>query len=267
MDPIEMMMTHVDDGTLLALMDGELDDRDVREVERHLEECGECRAEMKRLHFAAGLLATRLAESDVPIPATSDISAQAVRRRSAGRPLSSWRELRRAAVLVIGFAAAASATIPGTPVNRWIRDLVEPPPRLALETDTAAATAAAPPAALEESAAESGVSVLPEEGSVRVVLRGATDELRVKAILVDGPRAGVYASGTAADARFRTGPGVIEVVGAAGGELRIELPHAARVATVEVNGTRYLSKEGNQLRLTVPADESVGAEVGFRILQ
>ncbi len=263
-----MMMTHVDEGTLLALLDGELDESDARDVERHLEVCGGCRTEMERLHHAARLFSTTLMESDVAAPATSDISAQALRRRSASRPTDRrWQDLRRAAVLVVAFAAAASATIPGTPVNRWLRDMVEPPARLALETDTAAASAAALAAEPEEIADESGVSVLLEDGSVRVVLRGATAELRVKAILVESPRAGVYATGSAAEARFSTGPGVIEVVGAAGGELRIELPHSARVATVEVNGRRYLSKDGDQLRVTVPVDESAGAEVGFRVLQ
>jgi hypothetical protein len=263
-----MMMTHVDEGTLLAHLDGELDDGPAGEVERHLQECGECRAEMERLHHAVRLFSTTLAETVVPAPATSDLSAQALRRRSGQRTRNwRWQDLSRAAVLVLGFTAVASATIPGTPVNRWIRDLVEPPTRLAVDTDTVAATAAALEAAPEELAIESGVSVLPEQGAVRVVLRGASDQLRVKAVLVDGPRAGVYASGSAAGARFSTGPGVIEVVGAAGGELRIELPHAARVATVDVNGRRYLSKDGAQLRVTVPVDESADAEVGFRVLQ
>jgi hypothetical protein len=262
-----MMMTHVDDGMLLALLDGELEVGAAGEVERHLQECGECRAEMERLRSAAGLFSTSLAESDVPAPATSDISAQALRRRGTRRPEKRrWQDLRRAAVLVMGFAAAASATIPGTPVNRWIREMVDPPARLAMETDTADAAVAVLETA-EEVADESGVSVLPDDGSVRVVLREATAELRVKAVLVESARAGVYASGSAAAARFSTGPGVIEVVGAAGGELRIELPQSARVATVEVNGRRYLSKDGDQLRVTVPVDERAGAEVGFRVLQ
>ncbi len=265
-------MTHVDEGALLALADGEMDLRDAEGVERHLELCGDCREELERIRDASLHFRAALESADVPAPQVSDIALQAVRRRAANggsRPVAGWRDVRRAAVLVLGFAAAASATIPGSPVNRWIRDLTQPRPQVAEVREAGRdvpAMTAAPPAG-DRFVAETGVSVLPENGEVHVVLRGATSELRVKAVLVEEARAGVFAAGAASSARFSTAPGRIEVSGAAAGELRIELPQAARAASVEVNGRRYITKEGEQLRLTVPAEESAGAEVSFRVLQ
>jgi hypothetical protein len=267
-------MRHVNEGVLLALEDGELPADEAVRVAEHLEECELCREELSLLQDAAFLLRRELDVGDVAAPAVSDTTIQSLRRRAGASTVrrggGRWGDLRRAAVLVLGFAAAASATIPGSPVNRWIRDLVQPEPaaRVAAERETEA-TAVAPPSAVESDtfADETGVSVLPEGGAVEVVLRDASAELRVKAVLVEQPRAGVFAAGSASSARFSTAPGRIEVTGAAGGELRVELPRAARVATVEVNGRRYISKEGDQLRLTVPADDGAGAEVNFRVQQ
>src|SRR5690606_30227745 len=154
---------------------------------------------------------------------------------------SGWG-LARAATLVFGFAAAASATIPGSPVRGWLGGLLSPEPELAAVSapEAARAPAAEPMAASVEAAAEAGISVLPEQGEVRSVPRDASPELTIRAVLVDHPRAGVWASGEAASARFGSGAGRIEVEGAGPGELRIELPRAAYDAIVVVNGTPYL---------------------------
>jgi hypothetical protein len=263
-------MKHVDEGELLTHLDGQLDWERSERVERHLERCDACRAELGVLRGASDLFSAALAENDAPEPTVSETTIRALRAR-AGRSAPSgggWRDLRRAAVLVLGFAAAASATIPGSPVNSWLRELTREQPSAPLAGGNVEAPAAVPEEiVLAPDVAETGVSVLPEAGTVRVVLRSVSAELRVKAVLVEGDRAGVYAAGAARDARFSTAPGRIEVAGAGAGELRIELPHSAHTASVEVNGRSYITRDGDQLRLTVPAEQRSGAEVNFRVLQ
>ncbi|CAN5801502.1 hypothetical protein BH23GEM6_BH23GEM6_15670 [soil metagenome] len=259
-------MTHVDEGALLALLDGELDSDTQKRLNDHLAGCAACRREMDQHRAAAAVFSAALTESDSPAPLVGDTGVQAVRRRGRAQVAPRrFRDLGRAAVIVFGFAAAASATIPGTPVNDWLRELAgaQPAPvAISTRDDKPIATRE-----LDEFTPESGVSVLPVNGEVHVVLRGATSDLRVRAVLVELPRAGVYTAGPAAEARFSTAPGRIEVTGAGGGEMRIELPYSARAATVEVNGRRYLAKDGDQLRLTVPEEDRAGAEVTFRVLR
>lgn len=254
-------MIHLDEGSLQALVDGELAGTERRAAERHLEGCLVCRKEMALLGSASRRLAGALSLVDHPAPRARRPLAAAPNLRPA--PSRSWgasRGLPRAAVLLLGFAATASATIPGSPVRTWIEEMIAPRPRVA-----AVVEAPAPPATTmaADAAAEAGVSVAPVAGEVRIVLRGASPELRVRALLVDGARAGVFARGDAAAAHFSTAPGRIDVEGAGAGELRIELPREARSATVTVNGRPYLTKEGQQLR----AGERVGAEVSFEVAE
>ncbi len=264
-------MIHVDEGALQALLDGELSAEERYGADRHLEGCAACRAELNALRSASGELAGALSLLDRRTPrARGSVPAQP-RARPHPRAWRRGRSLARAAVLVLGFAAAASATIPGSPVRGWLGGILAP------ERETVALSEPAGPgpapetriaaAAKEAPDEEAGISVLPAGGEVRIVLRRASPELVVRAVLVDRPRAGVFARGDAASARFGTGAGRIEVEGAGPGELRIELPRAAYHASVVVNGTPYLTKRGDQMRLSVPAQDSMGAEVTFRVKQ
>jgi len=76
--------------------------------------------------------------------------------------------------------------------------------------------------------------------------------------MVPGARASVEASGLAARATFRTGPGRIEVAGAGAGELRITIPRLADRALVEVDGRPLYSKDHDLVRHAAPADSGVG---------
>lgn len=260
------MTSHLDEGMLLAYVDGELPAAERAETERHLDACEACRAELGALSSASRALADALGLLDHRVPQTAPPRrAPRAAPRPTARAGGGWGALPRAAVLVLGFAAAASATIPGSPVRGWLERVLGDAP--AIET---AARTAAPPAeevatlAAPEAGPEAGVSVEPVDGRVAVVLRDASPELQVRATLVDGPRAGVYASGAAAAARFDTGAGRIEVVGAGAGELRIELPRAAAEASVTVNGRPYLSKRGGELHLSMPGGDTSAAEITFR---
>lgn len=257
------MTSHVDEGTLQALVDRELPEQARAGVERHLVGCAECREELATLRIAAREFAG--ATTLLTDPGAGE-RAVAPRRPARPAPRTAWplRSLARAAVLVLGFAAAASATLPGSPVRRWIQDSWAPDPGAAV---VERAEAGAESGSAAGAVPEAGVSVEPSGGEVVVVLNGPSPELLVRAAITEGPRAGVFATGAAAGARFSTAPGRIEVEGAGAGELRVELPRSARSARVIVNGTPYLAKVGDQLHLSVPGEDSASAEVSFRVIR
>lgn len=241
---------HVEEGVLQALADGELDAAAAERVERHLIDCAACRDELDSLHQASLALSGALRELDRPATATTPFRP-AVARRSAA--WSGWDALPRAAVLVLGLAAAASATIPGSPVRDWMESLIprEPDAVASRAGDAPIESAGAAPQPAELS--EAGVSVAAENGAIRVAVTEAGAGLLVTAVLTDGERGGVYATGPAAGARFTTGPGRIGVAGAESGGLRVEIPRGAATASLSVNGRVYVTKDGDSLRLADPA--------------
>lgn len=251
------ILQHVDEGEVQSLMDGELDAPAADRVEAHLAGCGACRAEMDSLQQASMVLSGALRELGRPAVALPPFRAPAARpAATAGR----WGALPRAAVLVLGLSGAAAAAIPGSPVRTWVESLggeraADPPATMAV----------GPEAEQPIAVSETGVSVAPKNGAVRVVLNEMARGVLVTAVFADGPRAGVYATGPAAEARFTTGRGRIDAVGAASGTLRVEIPRDAISATVIVNGRTYVVKDGDRLRGGGPDTETVGDEVTFRV--
>ncbi len=257
-------MKHLDEGTLQALADGELPAGERRAAEAHLAGCGACAGELAGLRADHSTLAAALARVDVAPPTAA---AQMSLRRRRAAAASAWggearRALLRAAVLVVALGGVAFAAVPGSPLRGWIDDVVAPP--AALPTVKPAAPAPAPAPAAPPPA--SGVSMLPDEGVVRVVLNGAASGLRVRARLADGDLAEVSATGAAAGARFRGSSGRIEVLDAGPGEVLITLPRGASAAVVEVDGNVYVAKEGSRLRVTRPGTRAVTVqEAEFRV--
>jgi hypothetical protein len=241
------------EGTLQALLDGALPPGERPAAEAHLAACGECAAAARELRAVNERAAALLARGDVPAPvAQAQMSLRARRARQ-----THWgdarRALLRAAVLVLGLASVAAAAVPGSPVRAWIEETVLPAKKETLPPGAGRAPVP-PPRAEAPAPAPTGVSIRPDAGAVRVVLTGASPRLRVTARLVDGDHAGVLARGRAASgARFRTAPGRIEVVDAGAGEIEVEIPRAARSATVEVNGRVLVAKDGDSLRVLAPA--------------
>jgi anti-sigma factor RsiW len=246
-------MSHVDEGVLQALLDGEVRGRERKDAERHLGECPACAADLHAARERSEFLSGALAMVDAPAP-TRAAYANVVREK--GRR-TGWglRDLSRAAILIIGLSTAAYA-IPGSPVRGWIDDLLG---RLAVTevpvVDDQAIGEAAPEPAV------TGISVLPADGRVQVAIRDAGSGLRVRARLGDGDQAEVLAAGEAANARFQSGPGRIEVVGAASGNLDVVLPRGATEAVVTVDGRVYVYKEGPELRVTTPAVRRDATEI------
>ncbi|HEX8363486.1 MAG TPA: zf-HC2 domain-containing protein [Longimicrobium sp.] len=256
-------MKHLDEGTLQALADGELPQGGRRAAEAHLATCGTCAAELAGMRADRSLLSAALARADVPPPTAAAQMSLRRRRAAAGQWAGEARRaLLRAAVLVLALGGVAAAAVPGWPLRVLIERAVAPAspapaPKLAPATPAPEPVAPAPAA---------GISILPDGGAVRVVLNGAAPGLRVHTRVTDGELVEVSAAGAAAGARFRTGPGRIEVLDAGAGEVRIALPRAARAAVVEVDGRVYVAKEGERLRVMGPAARSATAhETEFRV--
>lgn len=267
-------MKHLDEGALMALLDGEMPPGERAEAEAHLERCGECAALQAELTGIGARLSGALSLADVAAPVAS--AQMAVRRRAAEAqkprvhtfPVAR-KALLRAALLVLGVASVAAAAVPGSPVREFLAGVFAPAEDKPTQPALPEAPAAAPAPVAEAPAADvptRALFVAPDRGSVRVVLSGAAKGLQVRTRLFDGESAEVYATGAAADARFRVGAGRIDVVGAGAGEVRIALPRGATTAYVEVNGRVYAAKEGGRLKvIATPAADPSGDEAVFQV--
>ncbi|MDX1396474.1 MAG: hypothetical protein R3195_18985 [Gemmatimonadota bacterium] len=214
---------HVDDGALLALIDGELAPDD--EARPHIGSCDECSRKLDELRFVARRVTGALEALDTPTPLTvapvrpvevTDASVTPITAaRGAARPgRRPARSVAAAAGLVLVLAAGAYA-IPGSPVRSAVDRTVE-----AIFGGDAGPVDPGP----------TQVAVEPAEGAVRVVIEQSDPELRVTVRVVATPTARV----SARDARFGIESGEIRVSGA-GGDLTVELPSAAS-GTVELDG-------------------------------
>ncbi|HET7234767.1 MAG TPA: zf-HC2 domain-containing protein [Longimicrobium sp.] len=256
------MNRHLGEGTLQAMLDGELSPHQRAAAETHLGGCPACAAELRELRLVNERAAGLLARVDVPAPvAQAQMSMRARRMRSSR--FGGWQQaLLRAAILVLALAGVAAAAVPGSPVREWIATNVLPHQQPAAPPTLRPAPPPAPRPAPAAELASSGVSIRLEKGVMRVVLSGASPQLEIVAKLVDGDRASVIARGPVAQkARFRTSPGKIEVLDAGSGALEVHLPRGAGRASVEVNGRTYVAKQGESLVLLPPATAGGGPSV------
>lgn len=255
-------MTHLGEGTLQELLDGELAPGARAGVEAHLASCPACAGELAELRGLTARTSALLGLVEATPPVLAAQARFARHRRGGGAFREARRALPRAAALVLAVAGvAAAAAIPGSPAREWVRGL-----GVAERTEQPApeqrpAPRAAPPA---PAMAPKAVSIHPSEGRVRIAVSASSPELRVRARLVPGGKAEVTATGAATTARFSTGPGRIEVRGAGPGELVVTLPSDAQAAFVEVNGRVLAAKEGAELRSLAPRVAGSAAEPVFR---
>jgi hypothetical protein len=254
-------MTHLGEGTLQEVLDGELEPGARARAEAHLAACAECAGLLAEMRGVNARTSALLGMGDANPPMLAAQAAFARRRRSGGALAHVRRALPRAAVLVLTLAGVAAAAVPGSPVRAWVeRITVEPQARVErIDPPPAPAVVAEEPAP-----APKAVSILPDGGRVRVIVTGSSPELRVRARLSDAPQAQVMATGAAVSARFRTAPGRIEIVGAGPGEVVVELPAGADAAFVEVNGRVFAAKEGGVLRSLAPRVAGSADEPVFR---
>lgn len=245
-------MTHIDSGELLAFLDDELSEERRGAVGAHLDDCEACAASLAALASASSQLASALERTDRPAP---HVQLDAILERGVSRgkrPLARGSILK-AAALLLTIAGASAAAIPGSPVNEWlVRSLSE----VRIWFNRGEPPAVTPPSRRDLS----GVAVAALNGQVRISLLQLAPDALVRVTLVDGDETLVRAAG----ARYRTGPGWLEVVGPASGEIHIELPRSVIEARVDVDGELALLKQGPDLRLMAPAADSTDSEVVFR---
>lgn len=248
-------MAHLDEGALQAYLDDEVDGRERAAAAEHLLACAECRGHLDALKRANERLGHALSVLDVRAPVAAP-----------PRPLSARRGLAfgsgslvRAAVLVLVVAAAASATVPGSPVREWIAQVVRPaepagdvPPADRPLGDAGPATAAPP-------AAPAGIAV-PGLREVDVVVTGL-EGAAIRLVLVPSGSISVSAWGGERDPRFQLASGRIEAVGGAGGELVIEVPDSGVSMRLLVDGRPYAQLVEGDLRVLVPGERDGSAVV------
>jgi hypothetical protein len=235
-------MAHIDEGTLQAYLDDEVGAR--AEIDAHLSACQSCAAELNRLRGAAQLFTSVVGTSDIKAPTLAAFAAVgSARGVAAANPRRAvfHRPLARAAMFVVGFAALASAAIPGSPVRAWIssalRSVGVMPDEVA---DAPAVTIGTPNAATPTDAA--ALAIEPADGRVRIILTNVDAATQVRVRMTESDRALVQATGDAAKARFRTGAGRIELIGVGKGEVLIDLPNSVKDARVEADGRVLFEK-------------------------
>jgi hypothetical protein len=259
-------MPHPDEGQIQAWLDGELEPEAGFGVRHHVEACVDCATLAEALRgqsqgFSRAMVvlddeALNLADPG-PLPVAAALSP--VPRHPVRA--TGW-SLARAAGLVLVAAGAAAALVPGSPVREWLEGLamadagVEAPIPARVEGAAETAPALVPAA---------GISVTPVAGAVAVRLQGFGESSIVHVRLTDAPRASVRVERVVEAPRFVTGPGVLEVIGQAEGEIWVELPRSARDAVVEVDGEEAVRLEGGRLVLEWPPMDSLREDVKFRI--
>ncbi|HKJ92502.1 MAG TPA: zf-HC2 domain-containing protein [Longimicrobiales bacterium] len=237
-------MMHVDDGVLMAYMDDELSPAAKAEAAEHVLACPDCRQRLDALRAADEALTGALALVSVPAPvarAHAEFHRTAGRRGGIGRSVLAGPFVR-AAGLVLLLAAGASAAVPGSPVRNWIR------------TKLVSNEAAQPGTAMDRT---SGVSILPSEGQVDISIDDAARGTRLRVRVVDAVRATVTVPEAKRSPVFHTSPGHIGVSGVSGRVL-VDLPKAATVLHVSVNGEPYVAGGNGSLRSVVTAETRDG---------
>ena len=179
---------HLEEEQLQRLLDHELSAREEKEAREHVAGCDACRARLADAEREEGEVHALLCAVDTPPPAVDaeGVALRAELMRAAARPRgSSWLRRAAAVIMVVGVAGVAYA-IPGSPVRKWVHDLVR---QVGGRPEVRSGGAAVPRGAAPN---VSGIAVAPGEklsilftggGQVRVTL---TDENEVRVIAPAG---------------------------------------------------------------------------------
>lgn len=205
---------HIDDGALVAMIDGELDDP--RVAEAHLGMCDVCRERLVRFRDAAGRLRSSMAPVSVPPMALP------ARRRLRW----SYPAIAAASLLIVASVAAA------TPIASWIMQRLTTPP--------GAAPAPANPLDTPSSVAAPGIiaSFAPTDTVLVIRIDQRQGGGAVHLLAVQSDRISAQAVSGSASEELMVLPAEVRIVNSASStaEYRISVPAAVRVVHVLVSG-------------------------------
>jgi hypothetical protein len=275
-------MTHVDEGTLQAYLDGEVAPADRTALESHLTTCGACASELEELRHASAELAAALVGADVAAGMATALQEFQRRRAALGgapaaatdskrvafvlrQPRTGRRRapatLLKAAAVVLLLAGAASAAIPGWPLNDLISAALRDDP-VEEVIPPAPDPPSVPSVVQAEPAPGTGVVLRPVNGAVTVAIvrPGASARIRVRWI----DEASAATVRTTESAQLSTSPGHVEIRNVAGGEILVLLPRSLSSATVEVDGRVLLRKQDGVITHDGPVIEAGDDEVVFQ---
>ena len=229
-------MTHLDEGTILALRDRGLVDADARE---HVDECATCAAALTAAQERADAVAFALRSLDGGPPIDVDAAKAAVRRRLDARreerrtPAPGlYRSLGRAAALVL-LASGAVYAMPNSPLRGWLSG----------DAGTDAAVVESPPPV--EVASPEGVELTVPAGGLTIRLTSVQPDQRIEVVWVEGDRASVVAASDSYYAVSSSGVGV----DVREGDVRIGLPTGPEPIIIEANGRMVLSRVDGAVRV------------------
>lgn len=253
-------MTHLDEGQLLAVRDGE-------SQHEHLAECADCRESLGELRGRRDVVSGALASLDAPTDMEAArahlrkrLTARAAETADAvpltPRPGRAFWSLSRAAGLLLVTAAGLSA-LPGSPVRNWASRALAPE---VPEVGTEAAPAPTPAPSSTEAEA-TGIRLAVPRGPLRVIVDGAEAGTVIRVQFVPGADAAVFAP---AGSRFTSGEGRLEAR-VTTGTVRIEIPRGVVPVSLEVGGRIYLRSTDAGLDVPGPVTQQNASEIVFRI--
>jgi hypothetical protein len=271
-------MNHAGDGLLQAYIDGEVTGEAEAALVAHIGTCATCGQELDELRSAAEMFHGAMALM-IGTPAleaartgilrasrTHDTAIPSIAPKRGGIGRFAAGSLARAAALVLLVAGGAAAIIPGSPLRRWITQGIDRA-GAALSSAPPEATPLPPvePATVErELVPGAGMFIAPVNDQVRVFVYAAGGEGRLTVRLVDASMASVQTDSSARNVTFRRSAGRMDILNLGTSHAEIRLPRTLGAASVEVNGTPYLIKDGDQVRVTGPTVRRTSDEIVFR---
>lgn len=228
-------MSHLGEGTLLAIRDGCPVDADAL---LHVEQCASCRAALGDVRARARTVADALESLVQDVPVDVEAAKVEVRRRLDGRREASRRRvpglvgaLGRAAVLLL-LAAGVAYALPGSPLRAWLEDRVTP-------------TVTTTPSADDRPPTTEGVELDVPLGGLRVVLTSVEQDQRLEVTWSDGERVRLVA---APGSRYAIASGRVEAEVAAG-PVRVVLPKSSGSVTIEAERRMVLRSVDGEIEI------------------
>jgi hypothetical protein len=236
---------------LRAFADDELTPRQRARAATHLTRCSDCRSIIGWLR-AVRERARAGTELTAPSAAWSVIAERMRSGEVALAPVAAPPEpaprLSRAVTTGIVLLIVASAVTALVTRDALFERFVPP------------ASAPPTPAPLPAPSPFTEIVVPADRNDITVQLDAAGSGLRLRVRLSDAAELGVRATGAAAAAQFRSGPGRVFITRAANGEIVLDVPRRLANLRVEVEGQLWLAKQGELLLLRAPAVDTVGGE-------